>query len=270
MKINFDIEKISELLTDFYLATGVSIDLFKEDFSPAGAKSYFNTAPYCKCIQECKGGTDACKMSDKELFDKCKKEKRTIIHTCHAGLINVLVPIVYNDVIVGYMIFGQMKKGGEFDVKEAFPESFDLLSSLYSDMPTFDEEKINSLSRLADILVKHILFEHMLKPSLNENLEKAVAFIEKNLKENLTIESISKGINVSKSVLYRLFHTHYGKTLGSFVNLKRIEYACTLLFDTKMSIEEISEEAGFSSASYFSKTFKKEMGTSPLKYRKLY
>ena len=268
MKINFDIEKINELITDFYLATGVSIDLFREDFSPAGAKSYFNTAPYCKCIQECQGGTASCKMSDKELFDKCKKEKRTIIHTCHAGLINVLVPIVYNNTIVGYMIFGQMKRGSFFDIKKAFPEKFDLLSSLYSEMPCFDEEKITSLSRLADILVKHILFEHMLKPALDENLEKAVSFIENNLKEDLTIESISKGINVSKSVLYRLFHTHFDRTLGSFVNSKRIEYACSLLLDTKLSIEEISEESGFSSASYFSKTFKKEMGVSPLKYRK--
>ena len=268
MRINFDIEKINELITDFYLATGVSIDLFREDFSPAGVKSYFNTAPYCKCIQECQGGISYCKKSDKELFDKCKKEKRTVIHTCHAGLVNVLVPIVYNNTIVGYMIFGQMKKGNFFDIKKAFPEKFDLLSSLYSEMPSFDEEKITSLSRLADILVKHILFEHMLKPTLDENLEKAVSFIESNLKENLTIESISKGINVSKSVLYRLFHTHFDRTLGSFVNSKRIEYACSLLLNTKLSIEEISEESGFSSASYFSKTFKKEMGVSPLKYRK--
>lgn len=268
MKINYNIEKINELITDFYLATGVSIDLFREDFSPAGAKSFFNTAPYCKCIQDCLGGPDACKMSDKLLFDKCKREKRTVIHTCHAGLVNVLVPIVYRDTIVGYMIFGQMKKGGDFDIESAFPEYFDLLSPVYNDMPVFDEEKINSLSRLADVLVKHILFEHMLKPTLDENLEKAVSFIEKNLKEDLTIEKISKGINVSKSVLYRLFHSHFGKTLGSFLNSKRIEYARSLLLDTSMSIEEISEEAGFSSASYFSKVFKKEVGISPLKYRK--
>ena len=84
----------------------------------------------------------------------------------------------------------------------------------------------------------------------------------------MTIEKISKGINVSKSVLYRLFHSHFGKTLGSFLNSKRIEYARSLLLDTSMSIEEISEEAGFSSASYFSKVFKKEVGISPLKYRK--
>ena len=41
-----------------------------------------------------------------------------------------------------------------------------------------------------------------------------------------------------------------------------------LLAKTNLSIEEISQRVGFSSASYYSKMFKKQIGVAPLKYRK--
>jgi AraC-like DNA-binding protein len=48
----------------------------------------------------------------------------------------------------------------------------------------------------------------------------------------------------------------------------RIAMAKELLCEADMSVTEISESCGFSSISYFSRTFKNETGMSPLKYKK--
>ena len=86
--------------------------------------------------------------------------------------------------------------------------------------------------------------------------------------KEISVISISKSINVSKSVLYKNFHTHFNCTVSEYINTKRIEKSLELIAKTDMSIEEISQNVGFSTASYFSKIFKKQMGTSPLKYKK--
>jgi AraC-like DNA-binding protein len=44
-------------------------------------------------------------------------------------------------------------------------------------------------------------------------------------------------------------------------------YVVVLEF-TNISIEELSEKCGFSSQSYFTRTFKKKIGLSPTQYRK--
>ena len=49
---------------------------------------------------------------------------------------------------------------------------------------------------------------------------------------------------------------------------KRIQKAKELLLDDKLSIEEVAEKVGYNDYFYFLKSFKKNTGISPSKYRK--
>ena len=142
------------------------------------------------------------------------------------------------------------------------------MDKYYRDISTFEPDKIQSISNIASMLAKHILLENMLKPDFDESIQKAVTFINENLSDDLSIRSISQNINVSKSVLYKRFHACFNCTVSEYINSKRIEKSLDLLLKTEYSIEEISQKVGFLSTSYFSRTFKKQMGISPLKYRK--
>jgi AraC family transcriptional regulator of arabinose operon len=51
-----------------------------------------------------------------------------------------------------------------------------------------------------------------------------------------------------------------------FIHLK-IQEACKLLVLSRLSISEIAYELGYEDPYYFSRIFKKVMGTSPLQYR---
>ncbi|MBQ7794048.1 MAG: helix-turn-helix domain-containing protein [Clostridia bacterium] len=187
-------------------------------------------------------------------------------------MIDVAVPLLYDDTILGYIILGQMKTNTDFSsVKKYLSElGLDLaeVEGYYTELAYFDYDRTQSIANIATMLAKYILLENMLKPELNRNIEKAVAFINENLDKALTVQSISKGINVSKSVLYKDFHTYFGCTVSQYINTRRIEKSIDLLVRTDLSVEEISQKTGFSSAAYYSRIFKKQKGIAPLKFRK--
>jgi len=114
MIINYDMQKLNQTLQDFYNATGINMDLLKADFSYAGNRSHWENTHYCKAIQQTEAGKKLCLQSDQCLLRACQKSKKGEFHICHAGLIDVGLPILYDDMIIGYLIFGQMKTKQDF------------------------------------------------------------------------------------------------------------------------------------------------------------
>ena len=57
-------------------------------------------------------------------------------------------------------------------------------------------------------------------------------------------------------------------TVSEFINKERIKLAENLLLTTDLNVETIAMQIGFSSQSYFSKTFKKINGVSPVQFKK--
>lgn len=271
MIINYDRNKISNALLDFHNATGIDIDLLRPDFTSVCNYTLDNLS-YCEAVQSTEFGTKACYLSDERLFTKCRESKQTEMCICHAGLLNVAIPLHYNDVIIGYIIFGRMKPEKDLSSLSEYLKKLGLdenvMREYYSQIPTFDSDKIQSLANIAIMLAKYILLKNMIGPNYNENIQKTVDYIEKNLEGDLSVRSISKNVNISKSVLYKNFHSHFGCTVSEYINTKRIERSVELMKNSALSIEEISQKVGFSSAAYFSRIFKKQMGMPPIQYRK--
>ena len=270
MTLQFDRQKIGEALGDFYNATGIDMELLLPDFSPADP-TRSHSCRYCVLVQESPRGKEACHCSDTALLEACKATKAAQMQLCHAGLLDVAIPIIYDGDIIGYLIFGRMKPDTDFARLEGCLSGLGLdtgeAEEAFREIPFFDEEKIRSVSNIATLLVKYILLENLLRPN-REGIDRAGAYIRANLAGDLSIQSIARGTGISKSVLYKGFHQHCGCTLGAFVNRCRVEASLPLLRDSSLSMEDISQRVGFSSASYYSKIFKKQMGQSPLQYRK--
>lgn len=271
MVINYDIEKINKILRDFYNACGINMDLLKENFTFVGNESFWEQKRYCKAIQGTAEGRYACLCSDKCLLKKSRASKKTEMHVCHAGLVDVSVPVLYNDMIIGYLILGQIRTDTKFSDIEKYLEHLNLdkneMKEYFEELSVYSLEKIQSISNVAWMLVKHILLENMLKPN-SGGIQKALAYIDENLEKELSIHNISKNTDISKSALYRSFRSLFNCTVSEYIVKKRIEKAVELLDEGNLSIEQIAQKTGFSSGSYFSKMFKKEKGLSPLKFKK--
>jgi len=68
----------------------------------------------------------------------------------------------------------------------------------------------------------------------------------------------------------RLFKQHTGLSPNQYLLEIRIRKAQSLLTNTALSVQRISEETGFESSFYFSRFFKQRTGLSPLNYRKAF
>lgn len=267
----FDTGKISAMLQDFYNATGIDMDLLKADFSSAGGHRLRNNR-YCSLVQSTAPGRRACRASDTQLLQKCAATGQVQTHICHAGLVDVAIPIAYDESILGYIIFGRMRPNRDFAPLESYIAGLGLVpeeaESAYNQISFFDEEKIRSLSNIATLMVKYILLEKMLTPKAVGGMETAVAYIRENLHRELSVGDICRGTGLAKTMLYDLFHKRFGCTVSGYINARRVEKSMELLKNTDLSMEEISQRTGFSSASYYSKIFKKHTNLSPLQYRK--
>lgn len=271
MTVEFDTKKIQGALQDFYNATGIDVELIKEDFTSA-TQNKPSRCQYCAAVHSTPDGRRACQASDRALLKKCAATGQTQSCICHAGLVDVALPILYEQQIIGYLIFGRMKTNLDFSFLEEYIAGLGLdvekAKEAYGEIPFYDADRIQSVSNIATLLCKYILLENMLRPKDTESLERATAYIRENLHKPLSVQNISRGAGVSKSVLYKAFHQRYNCTVSDYIKTKRVECSLSLLTETQLSMEEISQRIGFSSASYYSKVFKAQKGISPLKYRK--
>lgn len=269
--IEYNAEKLNKALQDFYNSTGTDLDLIKPDFISARDREIKNNR-YCKKIQASEKGKKACFISDDYLLEKCRKSKRIESHRCHAGLLNVAIPILHDDVILGYLMVGCIKPDADFSAIENYVKSLgvamDEIHKDYDEIPCYDEDRIQSISNIAVMFVKYILLENMIRDDNDTGVNRAVAYIDENISDSLSIKDITKATNMSKSVLYDKFHKYFNCTVSEYIKKRRIEKSIGFLTRTDMSIEEISQRVGFQSASYYSKTFKRIKGMTPIKYKK--
>ena len=269
--VTFDKQKIAAALQDFYNATGIDMDLLRADFSPVDRLRSHNNC-YCSLIQSCPKGKDACRKSDIALLETCRQTGSLSMHVCHAGLLDAAIPIHYNDEIIGYIVFGRMKPDTDFAAIEGYIQKLGIdpldAADAFHNIPFYDEEKIRSVSNIATLLVKYILLENLLLTPQGGIIDKAAAYIRQHLDQDLSIQTISRETGISKSVLYKVFQSRYHCTVGAYINDARVQSSMEYLLKTNLSMEDIAQKVGFSSGSYYSKTFKRHIGISPLQYRK--
>ena len=104
--------------------------------------------------------------------------------------------------------------------------------------------------------------------SLSKYIAKTVAYIEGNLGNGIGIVDIAEHTGLSESHLRMLFRKEMGISLGHYIAQKRLDTAKYRLLHSNMKLSEIAAECGFSNLFVFSAFFKKQIGISPLRYRK--
>jgi AraC-like DNA-binding protein len=92
-------------------------------------------------------------------------------------------------------------------------------------------------------------------------------YLAKNLDKELHLGQVAGHLHISAEHLSRVFKQETGQTVFTHLMQLRLEKAKTYLIGTDKTIGEVARLTGFSSVSVFSRTFKKSIGTSPLRYR---
>jgi AraC-like DNA-binding protein len=154
-------------------------------------------------------------------------------------------------------------KGGVNDVLHQIISTFISIYKLTSNL------KDERFSLLLSLLIKQLEVQRILQtepPLVNEIKN----YIRLNLDKKITLLDISNHTHYSVSHCEMLFHKTTNLSITAYLIKKRIEKSKLLLIERSLPLPEVAEAVGFSDYNYFSRTFKKETGISPLSYRNSY
>lgn len=124
-------------------------------------------------------------------------------------------------------------------------------------------------SLLLECLLKQIEVQRTieLEPPL---VSKIKNYVRLNLDKKITLLSVGEAVNYSVSHCEMIFKQTTSLSITAYIIKKRIEKAKQLLIERILTLTEVAEAVGFTDYNYFSRIFKKEVGTSPLTFRKSY
>ncbi len=104
----------------------------------------------------------------------------------------------------------------------------------------------------------------------NDTVARILDYLGENFHETITLEMLSNEVGLSTFRISHLVKEQTGKTVLQHVHQLRVQEAQRLLEQSDMSCTDIAYETGFGDQSYFIKQFRKWMGITPARYRKLY
>ncbi|XEC94799.1 helix-turn-helix domain-containing protein [Paenibacillus tarimensis] len=151
---------------------------------------------------------------------------------------------------------------GEDQLWEEFIYSFDQLTESFEsvqDMLAYLKEMLavkHKQSRTAGTL-----------PVRNRSFKAILEYINQHYREELSISVLSEQFNVNANYISQLFRKETGTTFTQYITAFRMDYACRLLSETDLPINEIAEQSGYGDYFYFSRMFKRTKGTTPSNYR---
>jgi len=103
--------------------------------------------------------------------------------------------------------------------------------------------------------------------SRENQIDKALVFIEQNLRKALSLEEIADVANYSPWHFHRLFYAATGYTIGEYIRKRRLSEASRELIFLDKPIKQIAADYQFESQAAFTRSFKAYCGCTPGKLR---
>ncbi len=265
------VRKLCILLKNIRQITNMPIVLYYADSdirSNIDKDLYYHRNCFCMAVMESKTRYNICVKEDmQDMVIKASKVKKPFLKRCHAGVLELVIPIISNKGYEGVIMFGPVTEN----------KINPLQLSEYNDLPVYSEDNFKAVENLLSNIVKSYIsqletqfFNQSLKNIKDERIAEAVDFIDRNIKNKINAAIVASQATLSISRFLHLFHRETGLTYSDYVNKARMEMAKKLLCHTNLKIVDIAFEVGFCQESYFSNVFVKCNNISPAKYRKLY
>ncbi len=100
-------------------------------------------------------------------------------------------------------------------------------------------------------------------------VRQAINYISEHYhEESISLDRVSKNVNISPNYLSAIFSQEVGQTLIEYITCKRIDEAKRMLRQTEKRSSEIAFSVGYKNPHYFSFVFKKVTGLTPSEYRR--
>lgn len=98
-------------------------------------------------------------------------------------------------------------------------------------------------------------------------IQRVIEYLSLNFSQEISLSHLADMVHFSDSHLSKAFKKETGSTISQYIARLRCEHAASMLKDTELSIQEISNYVGYPDNNYFVKVFKKLYGVTPSAFR---
>ena len=274
MKLKLEQEKLNKILMDFYTLSHVRIVVYDSEFVRIAAYPE-KSCDFCTLIKQNPISKQLCRKDETTSCKICSELNSLYIYKCHAGLIEAVAPIKMNDLIIGYIMFGQLrhKESTQTDILSyaaQYIENENQLNKAFSKLKIRENKQIEAIANIMQACTNYLWIAELIKLDSNNMIYLLTDYIDQNICDDLSVDTLCSVLGVSRVKLYEMAHKYYGISIAKYIRKKRITLAAKYLTEYNYSISEAAEISGFYDYNYFSKIFKKETGATPTEYKKRY
>ncbi len=102
-----------------------------------------------------------------------------------------------------------------------------------------------------------------------EFLQTIVNYVTGHITDSeLSVESLADTLNLSRSQIYKKIKAITGQTAVDFIRSIRLKQALKIIETRQFTLAEVAFKTGFSSPSYFTRSFKDYYGKAPSEFLK--
>lgn len=101
-----------------------------------------------------------------------------------------------------------------------------------------------------------------------ELVSRALAHVDAHLDEVLDADTLADRAAMSRHHFHRMFKSHVGCSVGSYVTWRRLQRACALLISGPEPVLDVALAVGYESAQALAKAMRRELDTTPTAVRR--
>lgn len=178
----------NEIQDSFAFATGFGVVFTDAEGNHLGRGGNF--CRFCNKINETEVGAKYCALSNCHAIQLALKEKKPSIYICHAGLVNIEIPLIFEGACVGAITAGQVLCNEDVYPKEEVASQVQWLSdpelaAYYAEIEVMSRQKIEAttqaLSNLTNYIVQRLAYSQIQEQLAKKTKELLIA--ENQLKQ---------------------------------------------------------------------------------------
>lgn len=271
LKLFFD-EDVQRIFDHFSSVFNIRILFYSADGAIVKVGLNRPNARYCQLIQQDLYGVESCLYTDAMKREEAARRKEIVCYRCHAGLEEALTPVYSGDHLLGFIGLGQFRSGNEIDPIVARDwgkkHKNDNLRAAFNELPLYRRDKIKDIIGLFTVLVDYIVSRQMITSGGDIILQRAISYIETNIRRPVMIEEVAGHVKKSVSTISHLFRKKLNSSFKQMVISIKLdkadEYFRTI---PGIKISDAAEKVGYDDPLYFSRIYKKYRHITPSQYQ---
>ncbi|MBE6368133.1 MAG: helix-turn-helix domain-containing protein [Lentisphaerae bacterium] len=265
-------DEVQKLLDNFAGLLDLRVTFYSRFGMPIRRGKAMPNTDFCNFIQNDLDLLESCQHIDQLMRDKVTESCTPIAYTCHAGLREIIAPVIIGGRLAGFLMAGQFRTTDTVPScalavcrnhaeREKMQQSFAALPKLSNER---QEAIIGALQMLIDYIAARELAVFRPDP-LKSMIDK---YIDEHYKEDVYLKDVAAALNKSISSVAQFLRNKYHTCFKDLLIERKLcaaeEY---WKLHPQASIRECAEAAGFKDQFYFSRIFRKKRDLSPRQFR---